>query len=63
MFDIPAIAIWAAGISLLGYFLGNELDRIDRILARFGYVMLLLLIIGVVIVIMRRRRRQPEESS
>jgi membrane-associated protein len=56
MFDVPAIAVWAAGITLLGYFLGNELERIDRILARFGYAMLLALVLLILIVIMRRRR-------
>jgi undecaprenyl-diphosphatase len=38
LFDIPAIAIWAAGITVLGYFFGSELDTIERALSRFGWI-------------------------
>ena len=38
LFDVPAIAVWAAGISVLGFFFGSELDAIERALSRFGWI-------------------------
>jgi membrane protein DedA with SNARE-associated domain len=46
-FDVPAIAIWATGITLFGYFFNEQLDFVDRVLSRFGFVILLLLILFV----------------
>ena len=40
LFDVPAIAVWATGISLFGYFSGQHLDFIDKVLSRFGYAVL-----------------------
>jgi membrane-associated protein len=37
-FDVPAIAIWATGISIFGYFFGRNLKFVDKVLSRFGYV-------------------------
>jgi len=39
-FDIPAIVIWATGISIFGYFFGRNLSFVDKVLSRFGYVVL-----------------------
>ena len=39
-FDIPAIVIWATGISIFGYFFGRNLDFVDKVLSRFGYFVL-----------------------
>ena len=36
-FDVPAIAIWATGISIFGYFFGRNLAFVDKVLSRFGY--------------------------
>ena len=44
-FDAPAIVIWATGISIFGYFFGNHLAFVDKVLSRFGYVMLALLVL------------------
>jgi membrane-associated protein len=43
-FDIPAIIVWATGISLFGYAFGKNLAFVDRSLSRFGYVVLALVI-------------------
>jgi membrane protein DedA with SNARE-associated domain len=43
LFDVPAILVWAAGISIFGYVFGRRLDVIDRVLSRFGLIMLGLL--------------------
>lgn len=40
LFDVPAIAAWAAGIALFGYFFGQHLRFIDKVLSRFGYAVL-----------------------
>jgi membrane-associated protein len=43
-FDVPAIALWAAGITLIGYVFGENLDLVDKVVSRFGYLMLGLLV-------------------
>lgn len=43
-FDAPAIAIWATGISVFGYVFGRNLAFVDRVLSRFGWIMLGLLL-------------------
>jgi membrane-associated protein len=64
LFDVPAIIIWATGISVFGYLFGENLDFIDKVLSRFGYIML-----GLVVVffggrfLWRRWRGQQEDPS
>jgi membrane protein DedA with SNARE-associated domain len=43
-FDIPAIIVWATGISIFGYFFGKNLAFIDKTLSRFGYIVLGLIV-------------------
>jgi membrane protein DedA with SNARE-associated domain len=43
LFDVPAVAVWAAGITIFGYVFGENLDFVDTALSRFGYIMLGLL--------------------
>jgi membrane-associated protein len=38
--DAPAIVIWATGISIFGFYFGKKLEFIDKVLSRFGYIML-----------------------
>ncbi|HVL91351.1 MAG TPA: DedA family protein [Actinomycetota bacterium] len=45
--DVPAIAVWAAGVGVLGFVLGEQIDLIERILSRFGWIMLGLLVVGL----------------
>ncbi len=40
LFDVPAIAVWATGISVFGYVFGRNLAFVDRVLSRFGFVVL-----------------------
>jgi membrane-associated protein len=42
-FDAPAIAVWATGISIFGYAFGKNLAFIDKVLSRFGLIVLGLL--------------------
>jgi membrane-associated protein len=44
-FDIPAIAVWASGITIFGYYFGRNLEFIDKVLSRFGYGVLALAIL------------------
>jgi membrane-associated protein len=39
-FDVPAIAVWATGITTFGYYFGRNLSFIDKVLSRFGYTVL-----------------------
>jgi membrane-associated protein len=45
MFDVPAVVIWAVGISIFGYEFGDHLAFIDKALSRFGYAVLGLLVV------------------
>jgi membrane-associated protein len=39
LWDVPAIVVWATGITVFGYAAGRNLDLIDKALSRFGYIM------------------------
>lgn len=58
MFDLPAVGVWAVGITLIGYFFGENLDFVDKVLSRFGLTVLGLLLLFLVIRTLRRRRTQ-----
>src|SRR5438046_1091583 len=44
LWDVPAIVVWATGITVFGYAAGRNLDLIDKVLSRFGYIMLGILV-------------------
>ena len=60
-YDIPAIIVWATGITLIGYFFGSNLDTVDRILSRFGLIMLGVLVLIIVGNIVRKRVRGSKD--
>jgi undecaprenyl-diphosphatase len=45
LFDVPAIIVWATGISIFGYFFGQHLEFVDKVLSRFGYSVLGLVVV------------------
>ena len=45
LFDVPAIIVWAIGITVFGYFFGNHLAFVDKVLSRFGYAVLGLVVV------------------
>jgi membrane-associated protein len=61
-YDVPAIAVWATGITMIGYYFGRNLDTVERILSRFGYVMLGVLVVLIVGQILWRRFRKAPGS-
>jgi len=66
VFDVPAVAVWATGISIFGYFFGRNLAFIDKVLSRFGYGVLTLLVLFFLGRFARKKRRertQPSRSS
>jgi len=62
-YDVPAISVWGTGITLVGYFFGRNVDRVDRILSRFGYLMLGLLVLYLVGQFVWKRVRRPDAST
>jgi undecaprenyl-diphosphatase len=56
-FMIPTIVVWATAIALVGYLVGDNVERIDRILSGVGWFVLALAVLGVGIWWWRRRRR------
>jgi membrane-associated protein len=44
-FDVPAIIVWAIGITIFGYYFGKNLAFIDKTLSRFGYIVLGLVVV------------------
>jgi len=61
-YDVPAITVWATGITLVGYYFGRNLDTVERILSRFGYAMLGVLLVLVVGQILLRRYKNRTQS-
>lgn len=57
-FDAPSVVVWAASITLVGFFFGENLGLVDRILSRFGWFMLGALVVMVAVIVLVRRRRR-----
>ncbi len=57
LWDAPAVAIWATGISLFGFLFGKNIPFVDRTLSRFGWIMLGVLLAFVATRIMWKRWR------
>ena len=57
VFDAAAIVVWAVGVGLLGFFLGRNLDLVDRVLSNFGWAMLGVLVVGIGVYLWWKRTR------
>ena len=62
-YAVPTMFVWSTGLALLGFFVGNNVDTIDRILSRVGLAGLALglLVVAIYIWSQRRARRPPAE--
>ena len=63
LFDVPAVLLWAIGITLVGYVFGRNLDLVETILSRFGYGILGLLVLFVVGRFVWKRLHRGDPSS
>jgi membrane protein DedA with SNARE-associated domain len=55
-YAIPTMLVWTTGLALLGFFVGNNVGTIDRILSRIGLAGLGLGVLLIGIWIWRQRR-------
>jgi membrane-associated protein len=64
LFDVPAIAVWAVGITWFGYAFGEHIDFVDKVLSRFGYAVLGLLV-GFFLgrYLWKRWKKRPGDAS
>jgi membrane-associated protein len=65
-FDVPAIVIWAAGITVFGYYFGRNLSFVDKVLSRFGYGVLalaVLIVAGRFLWKRHQERKKPRSSD
>jgi membrane-associated protein len=46
-FDVAAITIWSAGVTLLGYFLNSQIQLVDQVLSQFGWGLLALVVLAL----------------
>jgi membrane protein DedA with SNARE-associated domain len=58
LFDIPAIVVWATGITLFGYFFGEHISFVDTVLSRFGLIVLGVLVVFFAGSVLYKRRRR-----
>jgi membrane-associated protein len=60
-YAVPTMAVWATGLSLIGFFVGNNVGTIDRIISRIGLAGL-----GVAVLVIGfwvwRHRRTPDDA-
>jgi membrane-associated protein len=62
-FDIPAIMVWATGISIFGYYFGRNLAFVDKVLSRFGYGVLALIILFFAGRFLWKKRQERKEGK
>jgi membrane protein DedA with SNARE-associated domain len=62
LYDVPAIVVWASGITALGYFFGAELHVLEKAISRFGWFMLGIIAVYFVVRWVRSRKRQHEDA-
>lgn len=62
-YDVPAVIVWAIGITLVGYFFGRNLDTVEKILSRFGYIVLGVLVAFIVGGLIAKRVRARRSAG
>jgi membrane-associated protein len=59
VYSIPTICVWATAVTLLGLFVGNHIETIDRILSSIGWVGLAIVVVVLGLWFWRHRSPQP----
>lgn len=64
-YAVPTMFVWTSGLALLGFFVGNNVGTIDRILSRIGLagVALGVLVVGIYLWRHRHAARRPHVPS
>jgi membrane protein DedA with SNARE-associated domain len=63
VYTVPTVSVWAVGVVLLGYVVGNNVETIDRVLTTFGGVVLALVATAVAGTWAFRRFRQSRHNA
>jgi len=64
LFDVPAVLLWAIGITMVGYVFGRNLNVVETILSRFGWGILALLVLFIAgRIAWKRFRRKKDDPS
>jgi membrane-associated protein len=66
LYTIPTLLVWSTALALLGFFVGNHVETIDRILSGIGWVGLGIVTLILTLWFVRRRRRTaapPRDAS
>jgi membrane protein DedA with SNARE-associated domain len=62
-YAVPTMAVFATGLSLIGFFVGNNVETIDRIISRIGLAGLGVAVLVIGFWIWRHRRRPSDTPS
>ena len=62
-YAVPTMVVWSAGLSLVGYFVGNNVETIDRIISRIGLAGLAVAALIVGFWIWRHRRAADDPAA
>lgn len=58
LYAVPTILVWSTTLALIGFFVGNHVETIDRILSTIGWFGLAIVAVVVGVWFWRRRRRR-----
>jgi len=62
-YTVAAVILWTIGVSVIGFFFGQNLDLITDILSDFGIIVLVIIILFVVYIVRRRRAQATHGNS
>jgi membrane-associated protein len=62
-YTIPTICVWATAVTLLGLFVGNHIETIDRILSSIGWVGLAVVAVVIGLWFWRHRSRPRSDDA